>query len=38
MKGAIWMKVKIGFSEVDERYEGASEDSVIEYAGFWRRA
>lgn len=38
MKGAIWMKEKIGFSEVDERYEGASEDSVIEYAGFWRRA
>jgi uncharacterized RDD family membrane protein YckC len=29
---------KIGFSEVDERYEGASGESVTEYAGFWRRA
>lgn len=36
------MTEKIGFSEVDERYEGASEKtssgSFTEYAGFWRRA
>lgn len=31
------MTEKIGFSEVDERYEGASEGSIVEYAGFWRR-
>jgi uncharacterized RDD family membrane protein YckC len=37
-KGALWVTEKIGFSEVDARYEGGSEESVTEYAGFWRRA
>jgi uncharacterized RDD family membrane protein YckC len=36
------MTEKIGFSEVDERYDGESEQTngsgITEYAGFWRRA